>query len=115
MSAILAGQGDNAQHNKIRSAIASGHPLPGRDQAEQNADRWFWSCGTIAVKALAATGRSFSVDDIRRLGVPDPDSHQRWGALLAAGMRTGLIEATGATISATGRPVLTWRGLGGDE
>lgn len=44
---------------------------------------------------LAASGRPFTVDDLRAAGVQDPDKHQRWGALMAQARHRGLINLVG--------------------
>lgn len=44
---------------------------------------------------LAASGRPFTVDDLRAAGVQAPDKHQRWGALMAQARHRGLITVSG--------------------
>ena len=44
---------------------------------------------------LAEGGDVFTVDNLRELGVPDPDKPQRWGALIAVMQRRGIIEFAG--------------------
>ncbi|ALE07246.1 hypothetical protein AL755_20115 [Arthrobacter sp. ERGS1:01] len=48
------------------------------------------------VLELAQSGRVFTVDDVRRAGIPDPDIPQRWGALIAVMSNAGLITVVGA-------------------
>jgi len=45
--------------------------------------------------ALAASRRPFTVDTLRRRGVPEPDTFVRWGALFSLLQRRGIITATG--------------------
>ena len=90
-------------------------PLQGRNQSEQNADSWWWSCGIQAVRALAAVGRPFTIDDVRDLGIPEPDEACRYGSLIAACRRRGLIELAGTALGRNGRPTMVWRGVGDDR
>lgn len=67
-----------------------------------------------AVYELAAAGRDFSIDDVRHLGVQEPDKPQRWGSLLAVAKNDGLIERVGLqehrTPKGDGNLVRLWRG-----
>lgn len=49
-----------------------------------------------ALHELAASGDVFTIDDLRRAGIPDPDKPQRWGALFAVMRNVGVIECAGA-------------------
>ena len=87
----------------------------GRDKAEVNADLWWWSTAMAGITTLAATGQEFEAFDIAdRLGVPEPDHCNRWGALLSAAAKAGMIVAVGAKPSrrptAAGHLCRTWRG-----
>ncbi len=86
----------------------------GRDAAEASADRWWWSTAMAGVEALAKSGREFEAFDVAQLGVPDPDSPARWGALMAAAAKAGLIRPVGAKPSrrptVCGSLTRTWRG-----
>ncbi|MEC3853463.1 hypothetical protein [Paenarthrobacter ureafaciens] len=55
-----------------------------------------WRADAVAaVHTLAASGRVFTVDHLRRAGIPDPDKPQRWGALFAVMRNSGVIECAG--------------------
>ncbi len=91
------------------------NPYAGRDQAEQHADGWWWSCAMQAVEAMAATGRTFQAHDVADVyGLADPDSPNRWGALMGAAHRLGIVEPVGVAMSSrrsTARSLVrTWRG-----
>ncbi len=86
----------------------------GRDAAEANADGWWWSTAMAGVTALAKSDRVFEAFDVAELGVPDPDSPARWGALMASAAKAGLIRPVGAKPSrrptVCGSLTRTWRG-----
>ena len=67
-----------------------------------------------AASGLANTGAEFSIDDIRRRGIEEPDKPQRWGNLLAVMKNYGLIERVGLqehrTPKGDGNVVRRWRG-----
>jgi hypothetical protein len=92
-------------------------PLAGRDQAEQNADSWWWSCAMQAVESMAATGRNFQAHDVaEEFALIDPDDPRcRWGALMGAAHRLGIVEPFGVAMSSrrtvNGSLVRTWRGV----
>lgn len=86
----------------------------GVDLAIAHRDDWWWSPAWAAVRWLAKTRRTFTVDDLRGVGVGVPDAPCRWGALLAAARRSRLIEPCGAAIAADGRLVRVWTAVGGD-
>lgn len=85
---------------------------------EERADPWWRSGADRAVRHLAATGRDFTADDLRELGVTDLSNPReqaaRWGSLLAAAKAEGLITEVGrrpsVRPSANGRKVAVWRG-----
>lgn len=82
----------------------------GMRQAAENADSWWWSCGWTAVQALAESGRPFTIEHVRELGVPEPDCPQRYGALIAAAVNSRLIAAAGAVVGSNGKAVRRWVG-----
>lgn len=69
---------------------------------------------TVTAKKLAQTGQPFTVDTIRREGVPDPDIPNRWGSLIASLAQTRVIEFHGLEIHTPKRggpvPVRVWIG-----
>lgn len=88
--------------------------MAGAEQADANADSW-WRDGALrAVEHLASTGREFTADDLRDLGVPEPDNSARWGALFLAAARAGTVVCVGARRSTRGPRhgslVRVWRG-----
>ena len=88
--------------------------MAGADRADKNADNWWRSCALRAVETLAASGREFTADDVRDLGVPEPDQPNRWGGLFLAASRAGTVVCVGARRSTRGarNASLTrvWRG-----
>lgn len=73
--------------------------LPGVDRAADNADPWWWSVAMRALSWLAADGRPFEAYDLTKLGVPDPDEPNRWGALFRSAAMAGVIVPAGYTRS----------------
>lgn len=65
---------------------------------ETRTNPWWRSGADLAVESLAATRRPFSVDDIRAMGVSEPDHPNRWGGLFGAWSKRGLIRRTGRTV-----------------
>lgn len=67
-----------------------------------------------AARHLAGTGLEFSIDDIRRLGIEEPDVPQRWGSLFAVMKKDGIIQRVGLqehrTPKGDGNLVRRWRG-----
>lgn len=88
--------------------------LVGAEQAIENADDWWRSCAEAAVRNLARTGRDFTADDVRALGMSEPDHPNRWGGLFRWAARAGLVEEAGArrssTVSRKASLVRVWRG-----
>lgn len=94
-------------------------PLPddvmaGAEQAAENADTWWRSCAERGIRHLAAQGQPFTADDLRKLGVPEPDHPNRWGGLWHWARAAHLIEPTGGvrpstTGSRRGGLVREWR------
>lgn len=84
------------------------------DQRDDNA--WWRSCADQAIDALAASGRPFTADDVRELGVPDPSSPKAWGARFLAAARAGRIVRVGyqpsRRASVHAHPVAVWQGPG---
>lgn len=85
-------------------------PKPGRDRAAAHADAWWWKPAMTAVRTLAASGRTFSAEDLPAMGVTDPDVPGRVGSLFAAAYRAGVIEPMGAVIGLDGQARRVWRG-----
>lgn len=72
------------------------HPNPA-DVATSN--KWWWDGAERAITWLAQTGSPFTSDDVRQLGVPEPDHANRIGAAFLVAEQRGLIERVGDTIS----------------
>lgn len=68
------------------------------DMHEHRTDPWWRDGADRAVQILARTRRPFTVDDIRDLGVSEPDHPNRWGGLFGAHSKRGLIARTGRTL-----------------
>lgn len=60
-----------------------------------NADGWWLDCSGRGVTWWAQAGVPFTAEDVRDLGVPEPDHCARWGALFAAFRARGLITCIG--------------------
>lgn len=56
-----------------------------------------------AIAQLARYGTQFTTDDVRAMGVPEPNSPSRWGVVMQAAHRAGTIRPVAATNSR--RPV----------
>lgn len=82
--------------------------------ADENAGDWWRSCADQAIDTLAATGRPFTADDVRDLGVPDPASPKAWGARFLAAAKSGRITRIGYTpsrrASVHAHPIAVWQG-----
>lgn len=82
--------------------------------ADEAATDWWRSCADRAINTLAATGRPFTADDVRELGVPDPASPKAWGARFLMASRQGRIVRVGyqpsRRASVHAHPVAVWQG-----
>ena len=87
----------------------------GVDLSHTNVSPWWWSPATSAVKTLARTGRWFTTEQVRGLGVPDPSDFHHWGVLMAAAYSSGQIEPVGALIGLDGRARRAWVGVPGRD
>lgn len=95
-------------------------PLPdsahtGVKLAEEHADEWWLRCALTGIGYYASLGDPFTADDVRRLGVPEPDHANRWGAAFRRAQADGVIVATGnakpsTTGSRRGGLLREWRG-----
>lgn len=72
-------------------------PNEGAEAAWEASDPWWRSATETALAFLAESGRSFDVDDVRALGVGEPDHPCAWGHVFVAARRAGTIECIGAT------------------
>jgi hypothetical protein len=101
--------------NNLRQATDNGRKRrqPGDDVllAANNGAAWWWNPAMLAVRMLGLSGRPFTADHLRDLGVTDPDLDQRWGALFSAAARANVIEPAGTCIGRSGRPVRVWIGV----
>lgn len=87
---------------------------PGLAQAGENRDPWSWEPAMEAVKVMAESGVRFESWDLEQVLGVKLDTPNRWGALMNAAAKQGLIECVGYRVS--GRPTRcggltrTWRG-----
>lgn len=66
-------------------------------QAGQDEERLRWREAALrAVELLAATGRHFTVEDVRNLGIPEPSHPARWGAVFVTAHREETIRCVGS-------------------
>lgn len=83
--------------------------------ADENAGQDWRSVADRAIDHLASTGRPFTADDVRALGVPDPSSPRAWGARFLAASKQGRIERVGYApsrrASVHAHPIAVWKGL----
>lgn len=83
-------------------------------QANENTDAWWRDCADQAIDSLAVTGRPFTADDVRDLGVPDPPSPKAWGARFLGASRAGRITRVGyqpsRRASVHAHPIAVWVG-----
>ncbi|TQS44359.1 hypothetical protein FL583_15615 [Cryptosporangium phraense] len=67
--------------------------------ADIGTDEWWRDCCDRGIVALAAqtyrTGATFQAFDLIDIGVPEPDSPNRWGPRLLAAARAGIVEPVG--------------------
>lgn len=87
----------------------------GRDRAVAGADGFWLSNALAGISALAETGRMFEAYDlVDQLGIGEPDSPARWGAVFAVASKTGIIKTVGAKPSrrpgSGGHLCRIWRG-----
>lgn len=68
-------------------------------QTLANADGWWLDCSGRGVTWWAEAGVPFTAEDVRDLGVPEPDHCARWGALFAAFRARGIIECIGYKVA----------------
>jgi hypothetical protein len=87
-----------------RLTILDGLPAASRSaegaDARADAERGWWAAAWRELGALAATGFTFTADDVRRR-VGGPDHPARWGGVFLAASRAGLIQAVGVRRPAT--------------
>jgi hypothetical protein len=86
----------------------------GTTRADLAADPDWKATADAAIDQLAATGQPFTADDVRALGVPDPDSRKAWGARFLSASRAGRIIRVGYVPSKRpsvhAHPIAQWRG-----
>lgn len=106
-----AANGLGSSSSTVPSARRGGHlPLSDREAdatgrfddvgAPETADPGWRLAVDSAIEALAKTGRPFTVDDVRALGVAEPGSPNSWGHPFAAANRLRIIEPVAAAPSA---------------
>lgn len=77
--------------------VLQGRPDGLQASYEYSDDEWRTQAEQVAYK-LAQAGAPFTVDDLRKHGVPDPDKPQRWGSLIAALATLKVIELEGLAL-----------------
>jgi hypothetical protein len=86
----------------------------GTTTADLHADTIWKQLADAAIDRLAATGKPFTADDIRDLGVPDPSSPKAWGARMLSAAKSGRIRRVGyqpsRRPSVHAHPVAVWVG-----
>lgn len=69
--------------------------------------------GLKLARELADTGRMFTVEDLRRRGLPEPEHPNYWGSLAAGIQRRKIATCTGWTShhdrKGTERPIRIWQ------
>lgn len=66
-------------------------------QADQEDEKRHWRDAALrAVELLALTGRPFTVEDVRNLGVPEPSHPARWGGVFVTAHREAVIRCVGS-------------------
>lgn len=82
--------------------------------ANANAKQDWVRAADQAIDQLAATGQPFTADDVRALGIPDPESPKAWGARFNTAARTGRIRRVGYVPSRRpsvhAHPIAQWVG-----
>lgn len=69
-------------------------PIPDLEPVATN-DHWWWDSAERAIRWLAQTRTPFTIDDVRDLGVPAPDHHNRAGAAILVAAQRGWITRVG--------------------
>lgn len=64
----------------------------GLDQAIRHRDEMWWGQAMRGIQLLADRNEPFDAFDLREVGVPEPDSPNRYGALFRTASRAGVIE-----------------------
>lgn len=86
----------------------------GTSRADQAADAMWKQLADAAIDRLAASGKPFTTDDVRELGVPDPSSPKAWGARMLSAAKSGRIRRVGyqpsRRPSVHAHPVAVWVG-----
>lgn len=84
------------------------------DEVMENADQRWKDCAGRALSYWAQAGVEFTAADVIALGIPEPDSNGRMGALFRAARARGEIEPVGYQPSTQpsrhGSVVRVWRG-----
>jgi hypothetical protein len=107
---------DIADIRIVSSDAALGRLL--RDQGielvDLNSDKSWKQVVDAAIDLFAGTGDTFTADDIRELGLPEPHAPQAWGARFRYASRRGIVRHVGYAPSrrptAHVRPVAVWCG-----
>ena len=62
-----------------------------------SAEEWRDAARAVAI-GLAQEGEPFTVDDLRRRGIPDPSKPQYWGSMIAVLKNEGLVRLHSLTL-----------------
>lgn len=66
-------------------------------EADQESQKMAWrEVAHRGVELLGLAGADFTVEDLRRLGVPEPTHPSQWGGVFVAAHREGLIRCVGS-------------------
>ena len=106
--------GPDPLENLYRLNSAAAGLSVGVQGAHEGADHDWRATAWHVLRDLAQGGDTFTVDTLRRHGVPDPRKHQHWGAVFAVASKLNLIDNAGFTSHAQPKgavtPLRVWRG-----
>ena len=104
MAVPVSGESDGDALSELLK-IGSSSTLTGLSDSVQAAfeyaDRDWKALAVETARSLASVGEPFTVDDLRRMGVPEPDKPQRWGSLFAALRAQGVVALYSLTLHRT--------------
>lgn len=95
-----AGEGDVRTSNSTLPLAAPQGETFDTTHVYDNAPDEFLHRAGAAIAELARRGTPFTTEDMRALGVPEPDHPNRWGAVMQAAHKAGDIRPVAATTAA---------------